>query len=51
METGRDEGAVATAVVSTDASHCHNLIVQIVGVLGINARRRLFIIASQIVVV
>ena len=46
MEAWRDEVAVQIAVVGTDASHQNQLVVEVVGVLGINAWHSLFLVGA-----
>ena len=51
MEAGCQEGTIKTAVVSPQTSHCHHLVVQVVGILSINAWCSLLFVPCQIVVV
>ena len=51
VEAWRDEGAVAAAVVGSQSCHGNEFLVEVVGVLGIDARGGLVFVGVQIVVV
>ena len=51
VETGCHKRPITTAVVGSDTGHRHNLVIEIVGILGIDAWRGFFIVLRQIVVI